>query len=236
MWQEAKVMSMADDMRREKARNLRYKRPMLANVSLNDIQYWLREAQDKCNEWAWVDENQREALMDALDGNDDEYSSYQMMFATLENDIEKFEDDLQNIECEECFDDMVCGFGGDGVNDMMGYDEFEGDYVPLESSWEKQIAIEEARERLTKKYTKKRVLELTGECMRIVLNYIAMDYRLAMLNAAVDIVKEFNGEILRKASDINKCYEELMQSPCDYERRDKFDRMAAMLPDETWLR
>ena len=55
-------MSMADDIRREKARNLRYKRPMLQNINLDGIQQWLYAAQETCNEWAWVDDNQRDAL------------------------------------------------------------------------------------------------------------------------------------------------------------------------------
>ncbi len=229
-------MSMADDIRREKARNLRYKRPMLQNINLDSIQQWLYAAQGTCNEWAWVDDNQRDALIDALDGNDEEYLSYQMMFATLENDLEKFESDLQSIEYEECFDDVVCGIGGDGSSAMLGYDEFEGDYFGLETPWEQQVAVEEARKRLSKKYTKDRLLEMTGECLRIVLSYMALDCRVTTLSAAVDIVKELNGEILRKTSDISECYEELMTAPDDYARVSKFDCMAAMLPDEAWLR
>lgn len=38
------------------------------------------------------------------------------------------------------------------------------------------------------------------------------------------------------ADDISECYEDLMAVPDDYDRVSKFDRMAAMLPNEAWLR
>ena len=38
------------------------------------------------------------------------------------------------------------------------------------------------------------------------------------------------------AEDISEYYEELMTAPDDYDRASKFDRMAAVLPNEAWLR
>lgn len=50
----------AREIRANKARNLRHKKPMLREINLEAIQCWLTEAMEACSEWAWVDAEMRD--------------------------------------------------------------------------------------------------------------------------------------------------------------------------------
>lgn len=226
---------LAEDIRREKARNLRYKKPMLQNINYDSILNWLYDAQNACDEWAYLDDQNREALMDALDGNDDEYDAYQMSFTTLSGDLDRMYSDLNDGDIPENFDDVVVGLGGAAGDNVLGFDEYEGDYFGLDSGYETRIAIEEAQKRL-ERLTKKQLMQLYTDCSKIMFSYMALRYRLDELDAAVNILKSLNGEILRDVTTICDLYDEWAQNEYDTEINRKFERAAGMLPEEAWLR
>ena len=227
--------TLAENIRREKARALRYKKPMLQDLNYDSMLNWLYEAQEACNEWAYLDDKNRELLLDALDGNDDEYTSYQMSFTMLSGDLDQMYNDLSEEYITECFDDVMCGCGAAQHDNVLGFDEYEGDYYGLNDDYEVRAAIEEAQKRL-ERFTKKQLMSLYTQCTHIVFQFMALRYRLDELDAAVAIVKELNGEILRDVKTLCDLYDEMQEHPTDLNVMRKFERAAQMLPEEAWLR
>lgn len=235
---EGEKTSLEEEIRRQRARNLRYKKAALLTLNVDSIQTWIREAYELCAEWEYTSEEARDALMDALDGDDEEYQAYQMSFAALWVDLERFQNDLQEpigLYAADYFDDVMVGMVGlDGKSDMVGYDAFDGDYYGLDS-WEEEAAGKEARKRI-ERMKKQEIVEKAGTCMRIALSYMALSYRLDALGAAVDILRGINGDILKDINALNEQYENMTKNPYDRKAERKFDALAKMLPSEVWLR
>lgn len=226
--------ALAEEIRREKARGLRFKKPMMYMLNYDSMLEWLYDAQEKCEEWAWLDENNREQLLDALDGNDEEYTAYQMSFSLLAGDLNSMYDDLNADELPECFNDIMCGCGADAADDVLGFDEYENDYFGL-NSIETKWAIDEAHKRL-ERMTKKQLMDMYTMCSRIAFQFMALRYRMDELDAAINILKSLNGEILRDVKSLCSLYDELEEHPNDWKLIEKFDAAAQMLPEEAWLR
>lgn len=222
------------EIRRQKARDLRYKKPMLLNLNIDTIKEWLWDAQEACSEWSWMDEEHHDEMLDAFDGNDEEYSSYQNAFAALDADLSRFCDDFGNEWIPECFDDLMCGIGGDG-GEILRYDAEESDYYGLAEKWEERYAIEEAKKRLTR-MTKAELLEATGQCFRIALSYMALKSRVSDLTAAIEIVRGINRDILQTVKDISTLYDEMQSDQWNHQKESTFDLALERLPDEAWLR
>lgn len=102
------------------------------------MQNWLWDAQETCDKWAWVDD----------------YEAYQMAFATLSNDLDRFSSDLDNSFLPEYLDDVLVAIAGNPEEEILGFDTMEGDYFGLEDSYDKKAAIQESRERLTERCRK----------------------------------------------------------------------------------
>lgn len=232
-------MGLSDETRRTRARNLRYKRPMLPGMCLDAIRCWLYEALEECGEWTWADETKRDLLIDALDGDDEEYASYQMLFAKLEDDLERFQTALETYApLDESFDDVMAAYHMPGA--MTGYDDDVGDYMPLESDYETRLAQDEAQKRL-QRYTKAQLFELMGMCTRIVLDYMALRHRLDDLGTARDLLRGVNFDRAQDAKDISAAYDELEAARAAdglavYDAESKFDMLADKLLPEAWLR
>lgn len=233
-------MSFQADVRRERARAMRNKRPILPTLNVEYISIWLSNAFEICSEWAYADEEAKDALMDAMDGDDQEYNAYQMAFAALESDLEKFREDITDsctmtgLCVTDCFDDFMVGIGGDG-GDMGLYDDFEGDYYGLDDPWEKEAEIVEAERRI-ERMKKREIIDMSGACLRFALSYMALSYRLDALEAAVNILRSVNGDILQNINALNEQYDKVIADPYDRSANQKFKSLAAMLPDEVWIR
>ena len=67
-------MANADETRRRKARELRYRKAIVKDVNLDKIWEDLGEIQEACNDVRWYFEidGDGETLLNALDGNEDE--------------------------------------------------------------------------------------------------------------------------------------------------------------------
>lgn len=228
----------AREIRAQKARNLRYKKPMLREINLEAIQCWLTEAMEACSEWAWVDEELRDEMLDAFDGNDEEYYAYQNAFAALDEDLNRFFDDLQECDIPECFDDFLCGIGGDG-GVMLGYDAVEGDYFGLDTPYEQAIAIEEAHKRLMR-LSKADMLNVAGKCFRIAMSYMALRGRLEDLTAAIEIARGLNKDILQSVRDVQALYDDMQvkreSGSISNGKERAFEAALEKLPAEAWLR
>lgn len=233
-------MSFEENVRRERARAMRNKRPILPTLNVEYISIWLSNAFEICSEWAYANEEAKDALMDAMDGDEQEYNAYQMAFAALESDLEKFREDITDsctmsgLCITDCFDDFMVGIGGDG-GDMGLYDDFEGDYYGLDDPWEKEAEIVEAERRI-ERMKKREIIDMSGACLRFALSYMALSYRLDALEAAVNILRSVNEDILQNINALNEQYDKVIADPYDRTADQKFESLAAMLPDEVWLR
>lgn len=224
-------------IRKEKAKGIRYKKPILPEMNLNDIRSWAYDAMSDCYEYSYADMNNYDELVNVLDGDTDEAQAYLLAFSSLESDLSRFMDDLDNEWVPACFDDMMVGICGEYDSPMAGYDEFEGDYFGLGESWERECALTETKERL-KKLKKDELIEAAGRCIRIALSYMALRHRADDLQAAAEIVRGMNNGLLRDVQAVNQMYEALSSAGwrTKNELEAAFDRLVNELPQEVWIR
>ena len=87
-------MNKTDELRREKARNLRFKKPMCDSINWYTIHEDLQEIQDTCNDIRWMNEEE-ELLIDLL--GEDEAFEYRMAFTDLDAEAYNFYEELCEV-------------------------------------------------------------------------------------------------------------------------------------------
>ena len=97
-------MTNAEDTKREKAKKLRYKKPIARGLNLMTIKEKLYDIQDECEEVHWIWDTDEETLINALDGNEDEAYEFKMMFSDLCGEIENMLCDMNEEWVPKCFD------------------------------------------------------------------------------------------------------------------------------------
>lgn len=85
------------EMKKEKARNLRFKKPIVKDLNLDKITEGLWEIQGVCEEIRWYTDSDdgEDSLINALDGEEDEAYEFKMAFADLCAECERMQGDLQ---------------------------------------------------------------------------------------------------------------------------------------------
>lgn len=142
-----------EDLRQQKAKALRYKKPMMRDMNFDFIRQSIEEMRDAVSDVKWfVDDH--ESLTNALCGDEDEAYEFQMAFADMDAELQFFESDLDECWVPECFDELFPATYPKGFGEMLGYDSFEGDYMGLDP-YEYQNGQEEAEKRICR-MTKKR--------------------------------------------------------------------------------
>ena len=115
-----------------KAKQLRYKKPIVRGLNIETIQSELWDMISACEDIHWYDNNE-ESLVNALDGNEDEAYEFKIAFSDLEAELEQFQDDLQYSEYVSVyFDVLFPAVGARYAGGYLGYDQYEGDYYGLE--------------------------------------------------------------------------------------------------------
>ena len=71
----------AEETKRIKAKNMRYKKPIAKDLNLSTIQEELWNIQEECENVHWFCDTDEETLINALDGDEDEAYEFKMMFA-----------------------------------------------------------------------------------------------------------------------------------------------------------
>ena len=161
-----------NEIRQEKARKMRYKKPISKALNLEQIRSDLNDIQGDAQELAWTEDD--EALVAALDGDTDEAWEFRMAFSDLVADAERMERDLDESWVPECFDTFFPAVGTRGG--YLGFDEYEGDYFGIEA-WEDDYAERCARDKLMQ-MRKADIFDAAGACLRIVRG-IETQYELA---------------------------------------------------------
>lgn len=226
-----------EDLRQQKAKALRYKKPMMQHMSFDFIRQSIEEMRDAVYDVKWfVDDH--ESLTNALCGDEDEAYEFQMAFADMDAELEFFENDLRDAYVPDCFDELFPATDTGCFGAMLGYDSFEGDYMGL-NPYEYQNGKEEAEKRICR-LTKKELLEAVGACLKIYAQFTAIQYRYDCLSASLDIVRGKNLERLKIIKAVEEQYEKANEASSGF-RYDwgdevrRFDEMLWEVPQEYWI-
>lgn len=224
----------AETLRREKARNLRYKRAVLADLNLETIQSTLYEMAETASDVKYWCTDEDETQLDELIGDEEETFELKMAFSTLEADCEQMQQDMDNEWVPEFFDDFFGAIGPRGSM-MLGYDSYEGDYFGLSGSYESELAQKECEKRLLS-HTKQEIVEAYSICFRVAVNYIALKDRYDGLKAYIDILHGQNTGLLQTVKRIEELYDKTADcGPNRWENEKKFAALLDSLPQEVWL-
>ena len=72
-------MINAEDTKRIKAKELRYKRPIVKDLNLESIVQNLWDIQEECDNIRWYCDTDEETLINALDGDEDQAVVFKMI-------------------------------------------------------------------------------------------------------------------------------------------------------------
>lgn len=195
----------------EKARQLRYKKPVLARINLNEIRSTLCEIQEVCDDYQYAFDDD-ETLMNALDGDEDEAYEFKMLFAEVSAKCEKLYELINDdYNIAEYFDDFFVGLackGGDIYNqvDIYGYDDYEEDYYKL-AYYERDMALTTAGKRIMR-LSKADMVNIAGVYFGLAMAFLDVNYKYDYLKAAFDVLKDKNTSYLQVVKDIEKAYNE----------------------------
>lgn len=227
----------AEETKREKARQLRYKKPIVRDLNLWKIREELDEISEECDNVRYFWETDDETLLNALDGDEDEAYEFRMMFADLCAECDQMREDLEETYVPDCFDVLFVAAGaGEFGSGYLGWDSYEQDYYGLDCT--DDFIKGEGAQKL-KQLTKDQIIECTHACLKILYAYIGIRYRYDSLKAAFDILRDQNTGHLRLVKKIDELYGEAEQESYGFrwntEKTRQLDAMFEALPQETWL-
>ena len=222
--------------KQEKAKELRYKRAMLAELNIETIQSELEDISEFCSDVRyWCDDE--EALIDALDGDDEDALEFKMLFSTLSAECDILNEAFYENYITKHFDDffVVIMTGGNGSFSMVGYDSYEEDYYLL-TQYENKFASDESVKRL-KRLTKDELISVCGQCFGIAMSYFNVRYKYDYLRAAYDVLKDKNASYLETVKEIERAYSDADEDDwyeySEYVR--EFERLIEALPERAWV-
>lgn len=217
----------------ERSRNLRYKKPALAELGYEQIRDRLYGISDECAEVRWVMDGDIDTLTNALDGDEEEAYEFRMMFAELSAECEQLWSAIDEYE-EQHFNDCSVALIGNRF-DAVGYDGYQEDYYSL-TSYESELAATESGKRIMR-MTKPEMLQEIGRTLGIILSFQNVQYKYEYLKATMDILNGENASFLQAIKDIEAAYEKANEDGFhEWEQSvRKFDRLIGDLPDKTWI-
>ena len=83
------------ELRKEQARNLRYKKPIAKGLNWQDIWDDLYEMYEGCTLVIWFMDDDKETLLESLNDDESEAEEYKIAFSTLEADCDQLMAALQ---------------------------------------------------------------------------------------------------------------------------------------------
>ena len=229
----------ADETRRQKAKNLRYKKPIVKNLNLDKIKEDLWDIQGECNDIRWYTDSEdgTDSLINALSGDEDEAYEFKMAFGDLCAECEQMETDLEEEWVPHCFDLFFVAIGaGESGGGLLGWDSWEQDYFGL--SCTDSFAEDEAKKKL-KQMTKDDLIAANRQCLKVYQAYIGLRNRYDNLKAAIDILRDQNTGYLQAVKEIEKLYEAVSMDRWtrdDWSKESReWERYTDTLPPEAWI-
>jgi hypothetical protein len=231
-------MAIAEEIKKIKAMNLRYKKPIVKNLNLDFIKQDLWDIQEECEGVRWYTDSEdgSDSLVNALDGDEEEAYEFKMSFADLCAECEQMWCDMQEEWVPECFDLFFVAVGaGESFGGLLGWDEYEQDYFGIGCS---DAFMEDEAKRKLKQMTKDDLIAAVRQCLKVYNAYIGLRNRYDSLKAAIDILRDQNTGYLQTVKEIEKLYEEASKPENKYdwsEAARAFKRYTDALPQEAWL-
>lgn len=227
----------AAETRAQKAKQLRYKKPISRNLNLEQIKSELWDMQEKCADIHWYD-NDEESLVNALLGDEDEANEFKMAFCDLEADLDRFAGELEETYVTDYFDMLFPAVGADFEGGYLGYDIYEGDYFGLDP-YEYSYAESEAAKKIMT-LTKKELLEVVGICLKVVHQYMAIRYRYDCLDAAIETLRGQNMEKMKAVKGVEELYDRAEEASNHFMFRyvkevAELDKQLGNIPQEYWV-
>lgn len=232
-------MKNQEETKRWKAKQLRYKKPIVRDLNLDKIQEDLWNITEECENIRWYTDSDdgNDSLINALDGDEDEAYEFKMAFADLCAECERMQEDLREEWIPNCFDIFFVAAGaGENFGGLLGWDSFEGDYFGIDGTdaW----AEDEAKKKL-KTMTKDELIAATRQCFKVYQSYIGLRNRYDSLKAAIDILRDQNTGFLQTIKEIERLYEAASKEQgitAKYSTEWKeFERYTDTLPQEAWI-
>lgn len=230
---------MGENKRRERAKALRYKKPIAKDLNLWQIQQDLDEMQEVCYDIQWyVYSTDDETMLANMDGDEDEVYEFKMAFSDLEAGILQFQEDLQDQWIPEYFDELIPAMRQRDYGGYLGYDEYEGDYFGIEPY--KYDITEDGAEKRVCRLTKKELLEACGQTLNVITQYCCLKYRYDCLKTAFDVIKGENVKLLRLFRSIEEQYEKADRESYGFKypygkETQALDSMLLEVPQEYWI-
>lgn len=232
-------MVSGEQTKADKAKQLRYKKPIVKNLNLDTITQDLWDIQEACEDVHWFTDSDdgEETLINALCGDEDEAYEFKMAFADLCAECEHMFEDLHEEWVPDCFDIFFVAAGaGDEYGGLLGYDEWEQDYFGI--SGMDSYAEDEAKKKL-KQMTKDELIAAARQCFKVYSAYIGLRNRYDSLKAAIDILRDENTGIIQVVKKIEELYDEAQKQQGAWKEYSKewkeFDRYTDALPQEAWI-
>lgn len=232
-----------EEMKQKKAREMRYKKPIVKDLNLDSIKQYLWEIQEECDNARWCYDDE-DTLIDALDGDEEEAYELRMMFSDLSAECERMQDDLNNWsyidKLEELFDLFFVAVGaGNDFGGLLGYDTYEQDYFGLDAYISSEWVEEESRKKI-ERMTKKDIMDIARLSFRIYQSFIALRYRHDCLKASLDILRDKNTGHLQMIKQFEELYEKVDKETNGFKYNWKdsvkeLDRVLDAMPQEVWL-
>lgn len=227
----------AEETKRIKARNLRYKKPIAKDLNLDAIKEALWDISEACNDVQYYIDCDDDTLLNALDGDEDDACEFRMMFSDLTAECDQMQEDLRNEYIPGYFDLFFAAVGRGCA--MLGYDIYEHDYYGL-GSFESGLANEEAVKKM-KTLTKDQLIEAAQYCFGIYQAYIGLQHRYDCIKAAMDILRDENTGYLQMVKQIEELYENANEETEGFKwtfrngALNKLDRLLENMPQEAWI-
>ena len=225
----------AEETKREKAKNLRYRKPIVKDLNLSSIQEEMWDISAECDNFRYYFDTDDDTLLNALDGNEEEEYEFKMMFADLCAECEQMQGDLQNEYVPLYFDEFFVSIGaGESGGGLLGWDSYEQDYFGIGIS--DSFAERESRKRMMR-LKKEQLIEGAQACFKVVYAYLGIRHRYDCLKAAMDILRDENTGYLQLVNKINVTYERANEEGFYSWKQAtrELEQLASAMPDLSWL-
>lgn len=236
-------MTNAEETRRKKARDMRYKKPIVKDLNYFSIRQYLSEIQEECDDVRWFYETDDDTLINALDGDEDEAYEFKMMFSDLSAECEQMLEDLDDWRYSDHIEDLFNLFfvamdAGDEFGGLLGYDSYEQDYFRIDN-FDDDYLEEKSREKI-EHMTKKEIVETARRCFRVYQSYISLRYRHDCLKSSLDILHDKNTGHLQVVKEIEKLYDQVDKETSGFRftwkgQIEKLDKLIESMPVEAFL-
>lgn len=232
-------MTDAEETKKRKAQQLRYKKPIVKNLNLDKINEDLWNIQEECENVRWYTDSEdgNDSLINALSGDEDEAYEFRMAFADLCAECDRMREDLDEEWIPECFDTFfVAAEAGESWGGLLGWDSYEQDYFGI--SCDSSFAEDEAKKKL-KQMTKNDLIAAARQCFKVYSAYIGLRNRYDSLKAAIDILRDQNTGYLQAVREIERLYEAVSKdewSRKEYSKKSReWKQYTDALPPEAWI-